>query len=166
MVLEIQGFGGLWTLEVNSKMSQFSIYICPLFFRFFSHIGHYRVLSRVASAVYACLVTQPCWTFCDPMSLPGSSFHEVLQTDTGVGCYSLLQGIFLTYRLNLGLLHCRWILYRLSHQESLCNTVGLYYQFYVQQGIYFSPSHPVYPSSPFPLVTISLFFTFVTIAVL
>ena len=30
--------------------------------------------------------------------------------------HSLLQGIFLTQGLNLGLLHCRWILYPLSYQ--------------------------------------------------
>ena len=32
--------------------------------------------------------------------------------------YFLLQGIFLTQGSNLGLLHCRWILYQLSHQGS------------------------------------------------
>ena len=32
------------------------------------------------------------------------------------GCHALLQGIFLTQGSNLGLLHCRWILYYLSHQ--------------------------------------------------
>ena len=36
----------------------------------------------------------------------------------GVGSLSLLQGIFLTQELNRGLLHCRWILYQLSYQES------------------------------------------------
>ena len=36
-----------------------------------------------------------------------------------MGCHSLLQGIFPTQRLNLGLLHCRWILYQLRHQGSL-----------------------------------------------
>ena len=36
----------------------------------------------------------------------------------GVGCHSLLQGMFLTRGLNLGLLPCRQILYRLSHQGS------------------------------------------------
>ena len=36
----------------------------------------------------------------------------------GVGSHSLLQGIFLTQWLNLGLLQCRWILYHLSHQEA------------------------------------------------
>ena len=36
--------------------------------------------------------------------------------NTGEGCHSLFQGIFLTQRLNLGFLHCRQILYHLSHQ--------------------------------------------------
>ena len=36
--------------------------------------------------------------------------------NTGVDCYSLLQGIFPTEGLNLGLLHCRRILYHLSYQ--------------------------------------------------
>ena len=40
---------------------------------------------------------------------------------TGVGCYSLLQGIFPTQGLNPGLLHYRQILYCLSHQGSLCD---------------------------------------------
>ena len=33
-----------------------------------------------------------------------------------VGCHSLLRGIFLTHGMNLGVLHCRWIPYCLSHQ--------------------------------------------------
>ena len=36
--------------------------------------------------------------------------------NTGVGSHSLLQGIFPTQGSNLGLLHCRQILYCLSHQ--------------------------------------------------
>ena len=36
-----------------------------------------------------------------------------------VGCHFLLQGIFLTQRLNLGFLHCRQILYHLSYYGSL-----------------------------------------------
>ena len=35
--------------------------------------------------------------------------------NTGVGCYFLLQGIFLTHGLNPGLLHCKWMLYSLLH---------------------------------------------------
>ena len=36
----------------------------------------------------------------------------------GVGSHSLLWGIFPTQGSNLGLLHCRWILYHLSNQDS------------------------------------------------
>ena len=50
---------------------------------------------------------QLCPTLCDPGQ------------NTGVGRLSLLQGIFLTRELNLGLLHCRWILYQLNYQGSL-----------------------------------------------
>ena len=66
------------------------------------------------------LVAQLYPALCDPMdcSLPGSSIHgDSPGKNTGVGCHSLLQGIFLTKGLNLGLLNCRQILYHLSHQE-------------------------------------------------
>ena len=39
--------------------------------------------------------------------------------NTGVGCHSLLQGIFLTKGLNPHLLHCRQMFYSLSHRGSL-----------------------------------------------
>ena len=39
--------------------------------------------------------------------------------NTGVGCHALLQGIFPTQGSNPALLHCRWILYHLSHQGGL-----------------------------------------------
>ena len=35
--------------------------------------------------------------------------------NTGVGCHVPLQGIFLTQGSNLGLLHCKQMLYQLSH---------------------------------------------------
>ena len=38
--------------------------------------------------------------------------------NTGVGSHSLLQGIFPTQGLNLGLLYCTQILYHLNHQGS------------------------------------------------
>ena len=38
--------------------------------------------------------------------------------NTGVRSLSLLQGIFPTLGSNPGLLHCRWILYQLSHKGS------------------------------------------------
>ena len=52
-------------------------------------------------------------------SLRGSSVHgDSPGKNTGVGCLSLLQGIFPTQGLNPGLQHCRQILYCLSHQGS------------------------------------------------
>ena len=77
-------------------------------------------------------IAQSCLTLSDPMdySLPGSSVHGILQArvlewvaiafskDSGVGSYSLLQGIFLTQGLNLGLLHCRQILHQLTCERS------------------------------------------------
>ena len=66
-----------------------------------------------------CLVTQSCLTLCNPMdySLPSSSVHgDSPGKNTRVGCHALLQGIFPTQGSNLGLLHCRHILYSLSHQ--------------------------------------------------
>ena len=45
-----------------------------------------------------------------PWNFPGQN--------TGVGSLSLLQEIFLTEGSNLGLLHCRQILYQLSHKGS------------------------------------------------
>ena len=65
-----------------------------------------------------CLVPQSCLTLCDPMdcSPPGSSVHgDSPGKNTGVGCHAIFQAIFPTQGLNPGLLHCRQILYCLSH---------------------------------------------------
>ena len=51
-------------------------------------------------------------------SLPGSSVHgNSPGKNTGVGCHALVQRIFPTKGSNPGLLHCRRILYHLSHQK-------------------------------------------------
>ena len=51
--------------------------------------------------------------------MPGSSGPwDSPGKNIGVGSHSLLQGVFLTQGLNLGLLHGKWILYPLSHQGS------------------------------------------------
>ena len=63
------------------------------------------------------LVTQSCPTLCDPKDPSGSSDHSAGK-NTGVGCHSLLQGIFPTQGLNPGGLHCRQILCHLNHQGS------------------------------------------------
>ena len=68
------------------------------------------------------LVAQSCSTLCDPTdcSPPGSSVHGILQARTlEWGSHFLLQGVFPTQGLNLGLLHCKQILYLLSYQEAL-----------------------------------------------
>ena len=53
---------------------------------------------------------QPARLLC-PWNSPGKN--------TGVGCHFLLQGIFPTQGSNTCLLHCRQILYHLSHEGSL-----------------------------------------------
>ena len=70
------------------------------------------------------LVAQSYLTLCDPHRLlparllcPWNSPGKNIE----LGCHSLLQGIFLIQGLNLGLLHCRWILYWLSHQGNPCD---------------------------------------------
>ena len=55
-------------------------------------------LKRLSSRLYS------------PWNSPGQN--------TGVGSLSLLQGIFPTQGSNPGLLHCRWILYQMSHKEA------------------------------------------------
>ena len=57
-------------------------------------------------------VTQSCPTLCDPTDCPWNSLGQ----NTGVGSLSFLQGIFPTQGSNPGLLHCRRILYQLSHK--------------------------------------------------
>jgi len=52
-------------------------------------------------------------------SPPGSSVHgDSPDKNTGLGCHSLLQGIFPTKESNSGLQHCRQILHCLSYQGS------------------------------------------------
>ena len=68
-----------------------------------------------------CLVTQSCPTLCDPVdcSWPGTSVHgDFPGKNIGMGCHSLLQGIFRTQGSNPGLPPCRQILYQLSHEGS------------------------------------------------
>ena len=88
-------------------------------------MSHTHLLRRELCMNYlicaVCLVAQSCLTLCNPMDCrpPGSSVHrDSPDKNTGVGCHALLQGIFPTQGSNPGLLHCRQILYHLSHQGS------------------------------------------------
>ena len=71
-------------------------------------IDIYKLLMKVK-------VAQSCLTLWDPMDC--SSWNSPGQ-NTGVGSLSLFRGIFPTQGSNPGLLHCRQILYQLSHQGS------------------------------------------------
>ena len=75
--------------------------------------------SLTSPCLYSAVLSQSHLTLCDPMdcSPSGSSVHgDSPGKNTRVGCHALLQGIFPTQGLNPGLLHCRQILYRMSHQ--------------------------------------------------
>ena len=81
--------------------------------------------SCLGEADYPCrvvLATQSCLTLCDLMDCgpPARLFcpWESPGKNTGVGGHALFRGIFPTQGLNPGLLHCRQILYHLSHQGS------------------------------------------------
>ena len=58
------------------------------------------------------------WLFVTPWTTQSMEFSRPDHWSgyTGVGSRSLLQGIFPTQGSNPGLLHCRWILYQLSHR--------------------------------------------------
>ena len=75
---------------------------------------HTYLSSQLRPTVLCVLVAQSC-----PTLPPGSSISGISQgKNTGVGCHFFLQRIFSTQGSNLGLLHCRRILYHLSHQGS------------------------------------------------
>ena len=85
--------------------------------------------SKIVFVVYSELklncetkVTQLCLkTLCVPMDCNSPGFSVPWNSpgkNIEVGCHSLLQGSFLTQGLNLGLRHCRQILFHLSHRGS------------------------------------------------
>ena len=55
--LKYSSFAMLCQFQVCSKVNLLCIYIYPLFLRFFSHIGHYKVLSRVSCAMQQVLIS-------------------------------------------------------------------------------------------------------------
>ena len=78
------------------------------------------LLTTLCVCVCVCVkVTQLCLTLCNPIdcSPPCSSVHGILWT-------GILEWVAFpfsrvpTQELNPGLLHCRWIIYHLSHQGS------------------------------------------------
>ena len=51
ILLEYSWFTMLYLFQVYSKVLQLYIYIYSFFFRFFSHIGYHRILSRIPCAI-------------------------------------------------------------------------------------------------------------------
>ena len=94
--------GQLWSyfnkFHLHNAADQ-SIFICQTF----------CLLSR--SVMFDSLQPMDC-------SLPDSSVHEIFQARNWVGNHSFFQRIFLIQGPNPGLLHCKRILYLLSHREA------------------------------------------------
>ena len=85
------------------------------------------VCVRTRAYVHTCVCVHVCahvhvrfscvQLFVTPWTIDRSSVHgDSSGKNTGMGCNTLLQGIFLTQKSNPHLLHCRWILYWLSHR--------------------------------------------------
>ena len=119
MVLEVTGFKSKNFLEGSWK--RFSILVSHVHFisihqkcLWENRISYVFLATRMWKVKVK--VAQSCPTL-RPHGLY-SSWNSPGQ-NTGVGSYSLLQGIFPIQGLNSGLLHCRWILYNRSPQGSL-----------------------------------------------
>ena len=98
------------------------IYLCNYYMM--KNIDYAHHLRKYPSSPFhsipvLCLVTQWYLVLCNPMDCnpSGSSVHgDSPGKNTGVGYHTLLQGIFPAQGSNPGLLHCRQILYCLSHR--------------------------------------------------
>ena len=110
------GIPRIWSSPVPQQLGTLEqvIYIlCPQFPPLQNEEFRLKVKVLVASVMSNSLRPHglyPTRLLC-PWNLPGKN--------TTVGCLSFLQGMFWTQGSNLGLLHCRRILYHLSYQGSL-----------------------------------------------
>ena len=88
------------TTKWFSYTYMYTIYI--FFFKFFSYLGYYRILSRVPCAI--CMLSHFSWVwfFVTPCTVAhqGPLSMGFSSKNTGVGCHFLLQGIFPTQGLN------------------------------------------------------------------
>ena len=102
----------------------------PSFFGFPSHLGHDRQLTRDPCIIHQFLISYLFYIWklevlvtshIQLFATPWTVVHQVplpmgfSGKNTKGSCHSLLQGILPTRGLTLGLLHCRQILYCLSH---------------------------------------------------
>ena len=108
------------------------------------------------------LVTQSCLILCNLMgcSLPGSSVHVILQTRI-LDCVAALFSRGFS-QLRPSLLHCRQILYHLSHQESpIC--VYIYIYIYIHIHIYIYGGSDVYILISY-IICILISYTYIVIS--
>ena len=92
--------------------------LCPL--NFLSVLSFFTHLKYLESESVSCSIRSNSLRPHGLYSPLSSSVHGIFQARMleWIAIHSLLQGIFLTQRLKPGLLHCRQILYHLSHQGS------------------------------------------------
>ena len=122
--------------------------------KFRSWYGSWRIpFPRPAFLAGVCVcVAQSCSTHCDPMEGSPLSMNSPGK-NTGVGGHSLLQGIFPTQESNLGLPHCRQILYHRSHQGSPLSSLVAHHMSSgygnapIQGGKFSGAKKPVTPAS-------------------
>ena len=95
--------------------TEYSPLCCQAGFHWLSILHTVRVKEVKVSLLSHVLLLQPHGLYPTGLPCPWNSPGK----NTGVGSYSLLQGIFLTQGSNLSLLNCMQILYHLSHPGSL-----------------------------------------------
>ena len=120
--------GALWCLRNTSMKTSWSTGKPALISAAHSSALLYVVWSEV-------LVSQSCPNSLTPHGLQPARLLCPWNSpgkNTEAGSHFLLQGIFLTQELNLGLLHCRQILYHLSHmgKPMVFITSCQYYQYF------------------------------------
>ena len=118
------GLGGVWAVsagaQAESSRHRLSILHRDSAFRWRA-VSNNILCSCCIHTRVLCLVTWSCPALCDLMdcSLPGFSVYgDSLGKSIGVGCHSLLQGIFPNQGSKPGLPHCRQIPYLLNHEGS------------------------------------------------
>ena len=100
---------------------QHLVRICGMYCIRMKTLGLFK-FSFIYTTVYVCMFIRKLLSCVQLFATPwgvacqASLSMEFSSKNTGVGCHALLQGIFLTQGLNLGLLHCKQILYCLCYQ--------------------------------------------------
>ena len=120
----------LHSLEITSSYKP-QVVIESIYFLFLSSLfmlsNSWNIFSCIfgqfLNGLWKVKVAQSCLTLCNPMDY---TVHGILQARIlEWGSLCLLQGIFPTQGLNPGLLHCRQILYQLSHKQEI-NSIPSY----------------------------------------